>query len=150
MVMIASFACVPAIEDSRLGMGGGAAVRAAEAKPERRASGGGGTDFVAPDKQSRVRSTLIFAAKLEGPPALHSRAGARHAGTCRAQPLQRSRCKETSGDPSRPDDRDHCRKPLGLLSIDGAGLGGCHRHLYEAFARLADGRDAWGNKCTKN
>jgi hypothetical protein len=37
-------------------------------------------------KQTRLRSSLRFAVKLEGPPALHRRPGSRHARTIRDEP----------------------------------------------------------------
>jgi len=78
MVMRTSVQDVFIVEDALSTAVGGAAVRAAGAKRKRRASGGGGTD---------LRS------KLEGPPALHSRAAGRHARTIRDEPLPRSRSR---------------------------------------------------------
>jgi len=71
MVMRTSVQDVLIIEDALSTAVGGAAVRAAGAQRKRRVSGGGGTD---------LRS------KLEGPPALHSRAAGRHARTSRDEP----------------------------------------------------------------
>ena len=67
-------------------MGAWAAVRAAEAQPERREAAAEEPILLRGYEQTRVRSTLIVAAKLEGPPALHRRAGSRHAGTIRDEP----------------------------------------------------------------
>src|SRR5690606_317860 len=61
-----------------------------------RVSGGGGTDFVAwRTNNARAPARSFAAAKLEGPPALHSHAASRHARSCRAEPPSLSQSRTT-------------------------------------------------------
>jgi hypothetical protein len=75
------------IEDLLSTATGGVAVRAAGAQRRHREAAAEEPILLRGKQMTRVRSTLRLAAKLEVPPALHRRAGSRHARKTRDEPL---------------------------------------------------------------
>ena len=86
MLIETSFASALPIEDDPPTMGAGAAVRAAEAQPERREAAAEEPILSRRNKQTRARQRAHSRGKIGGAAGLESRSGARHTEPCRDEP----------------------------------------------------------------
>jgi len=91
MLMRTSVICVLTIKDSHPTTVGGTAVRAAGAQRRHRASGGGGTDFVALETNNARAKRAPYRGKIGGAAGLDSRSARRHAWSRRDEPPPDSR-----------------------------------------------------------